>query len=243
MKYPSILFLAFFLLGASNTPIPSVPIGGVLGVFSNLPGTWQPPVSGAIKDGFMRADGAQVPASCTKCKIPAGTVLPDLTDRVLRGSTTSGTNAGSDSVTLSVSQIPQMSGTGTTSTPNKDFGTGTFSTNETLTGGHYHLMFANSYGGTSDDLTSSTWVALGSHGRDTSLDPYAYYMRKATSASPSLGKTGDTSNHTHSVTIDKSNFDHTHPNSSVAISVGSASPSAVPTLPSNTTTIFVIRVM
>jgi len=111
MKYLSIFFLAFFLLGASKIPAPSVPIGGTLAVFSNLPGTWQPPVSGAIKDGFMRADGAAVPASCTRCKIPAGTALPDLTDKMLRGSDSSGTVGGGDtsSITLTESHIPQMS--------------------------------------------------------------------------------------------------------------------------------------
>jgi len=82
------------LAGTSGAP-GMVPIGGLVAVMPNThANAWQPPATGAIKDGFMRADGAVVPA-CADCVIPAGTTTPNMVTRFLKGSTTSGTTGGS----------------------------------------------------------------------------------------------------------------------------------------------------
>jgi hypothetical protein len=83
------------LAGTSGAP-GMVPIGGMVAVMPNTHASaWQPPVSGAIKDGFMRADGSVVP-TCSDCTIPAGTTLPNMTTRYVKGSTTSGTTGGAN---------------------------------------------------------------------------------------------------------------------------------------------------
>jgi hypothetical protein len=95
----------------------SVPIGGMVAVMPNThANAWQPPASGQIKDGFMRADGATVPA-CSDCVIPAGQVLPNMNAKYPRGNTTSGTAGGSNTYTPAgtVSQ-PSFTGTATSYT-------------------------------------------------------------------------------------------------------------------------------
>jgi len=236
MKYLSIIFLTFFLLGASNTPAPSVPIGGTVAVFSNLPGAWQPPVSGAIKDGFMRADGAQVPASCTKCKIPAGTTLPDLTDKMLRGSTTAGGSIGDDSssITLTDTQIPELTSSVSTLTASHTHSGGSlyagisFQHDNRGVGGYLRLErvdipdFNNAniraYGNSSN-------FYLTSH---SDLCPAPCWDGPVTHGTRVVGSTGTASGGSGSTTV----------------TVGEATPEAiaVPTISAAVTTIFVIRV-
>jgi hypothetical protein len=82
------------LAGTSGAP-GMVPIGGMVAVMPNThANAWQPPTTGVIKDGFMRADGAVVP-TCADCVIPAGTATPNMVTRFTKGSTTSGATAGS----------------------------------------------------------------------------------------------------------------------------------------------------
>jgi len=91
-------------------PAPGgVPIGGVVAVVPNLHANlWQPPSSGAIKDGFMRADGNTIP-SCSDCKIPSGTTLPNMVGRYVKGNSTSGTLTGASSRQLISNNIPALS--------------------------------------------------------------------------------------------------------------------------------------
>jgi len=280
VKYLSIIFLAFFLLGATTKiSSPSVPVGGTVAVFSNLEGAWQPPVSGAIKDGFMRADGAQVPASCTKCKIPAGTVLPDLTDKMLRGATTSGASVGSDSgsgsVTLVAEQIPQM----TTSAITHQTVSGTFaSTEHDHNFAHVHqALFFYDYsiefsirGLSSIDDRVGTWSNYSATwpGGESAFIPVVPYMVFNTLGSDSgIGSSTLSMNSTQqgqaytggALSPPSGNGGSDSKTSAPAgtesvstsggsstLTVGSASPSlvniSVPTIPSSTTTIFVIRV-
>ena len=85
----------------------SVPIGGMVAVMPNThANAWQPPASGQIKDGFMRADGGTVP-TCSDCVIPAGQVLPNMNGSFPKGATTSGTLTAAQK--LAGSHIPQLS--------------------------------------------------------------------------------------------------------------------------------------
>jgi len=77
----------------------TVPIGGMVVVMPNVSGNaWQPPVAGAIKDGFMRADGTTITATHVSqgCVFAAGTVLPNMVQKYPRGSTTSGSTGGAN---------------------------------------------------------------------------------------------------------------------------------------------------
>lgn len=86
----------------------SVPIGGMVAIMPTThANAWQPPASGAIKDGFMRADGSTVP-TCADCTIPAGTVLPNMVGNFAKGTaTTSGTAATAQKLVLA--NIPRIS--------------------------------------------------------------------------------------------------------------------------------------
>jgi hypothetical protein len=102
---------AFFGAGA-------VPIGGMVTVMPTFNvNCWQPPATGVVKDGFMRADGGTVPAGCV---IPVGTVLPNMITKYPRGNTTSGTTGGANTVTLAANQIPQLSSSFTSGNQSTD---------------------------------------------------------------------------------------------------------------------------
>ena len=82
-----------------SSPPGMVPIGGMIAVMPTThANAWQPPSTGVIKDGFMRADGNTVP-TCSDCIIPAGTTLPSMITKYPRGNTTSGTTGGSNTYT------------------------------------------------------------------------------------------------------------------------------------------------
>lgn len=72
-----------------------VPIGGMVAVMPNVSGAWQPPASGAVKDGFMRADGSTVSDAESPLN---GQVLPTMTGNTYaRGDSTSGGTGGANS--------------------------------------------------------------------------------------------------------------------------------------------------
>lgn len=94
-----------------------VPIGGMVAVMPSIDAAaWQPPASGAIKDGFMRADGHQITAANVTAGslIPAGVYLPNMVSMVARGGTTScdgsvacnSKTGGNDTSTLVSGNIP-----------------------------------------------------------------------------------------------------------------------------------------
>ena len=72
----------------------SVPLGCMIVAMPNIDAvnSWQPPLSGAIKDGFMRADGTIINAGHISqgCLLAVGTVLPNMIQKYPRGNTTSG---------------------------------------------------------------------------------------------------------------------------------------------------------
>ena len=91
---------------ATNRGAPGqVPLGGMIAVMPTMhANAWQPPATGAIKDGFMRADGATVSAQNVTdgSQFPAGTVLPNMVSAFPRGATTSAVAAtGSDTRDIS----------------------------------------------------------------------------------------------------------------------------------------------
>jgi len=78
----------------------SVPVGGMVTVMPNIDvaNTWQPPATGVIKDGFMRADGTTITSAHKGlgCKLAVGTVLPNMVQKYPRGNTTSGAAGGAN---------------------------------------------------------------------------------------------------------------------------------------------------
>ena len=95
-------------LDGTDAPPGGVPVGSVVAVVPNLHANlWQPPATGAIKDGFMRADGNTVP-SCSDCVIPAGTVLPNMVGDYVRGGTSSGGVTTHASEMLSTTTLPAI---------------------------------------------------------------------------------------------------------------------------------------
>ena len=92
-----------------------VPVGGMIAVMPNTNSkAWQPDSGCAIKDGFMRAglnSGTPcVVPTCADCGIPAGTTLPNMVGKFIRGNTTSNTAAGGN-VVVAVANVPQISST------------------------------------------------------------------------------------------------------------------------------------
>ncbi len=127
--------------GSLNAPVSgpgSVPIGGMVAVMPNIQASdaWQPPASGVIKDGFMRADGHTITAQNVTdgSKLRAGTVLPSMTAKYPRGNTTSGTTGGANTYTPvgtnAVSNVP-ASGLSFSGSP---------ATYSVSVPGHYHGM-------------------------------------------------------------------------------------------------------
>lgn len=89
----------------SAAVVGQVPLGGLVAVMPNIDAinAWQPPATGVIKDGFMRADGTIINAGHVSlgCLLAVGTVLPSMTAKYLKGNTTSGATNGSNIVTAS----------------------------------------------------------------------------------------------------------------------------------------------
>lgn len=80
----------------------SIPIGGMVAIMNHIDGVnaWQPPASGVIKNGFMRADGTTITQAHRNngCKFSVSTVLPNMTNRIIKGGSTSNSTGGSDYV-------------------------------------------------------------------------------------------------------------------------------------------------
>jgi len=142
-------------------PAPGgVPIGGVVAVVPNIHANlWQPPATGVIKDGFMRANGAAVPA-CSDCKIPTGTVLPDMVGKYIKGGTSSNTVTTRATVTLTAANIPAITKSSLVSTGALN------SSGVAITHTHpaYHTH------GTSDTTSTHTHTATHTHSISPSQD-------------------------------------------------------------------------
>lgn len=100
------------------SPVPGwVPIGGMIAVMpSTNANAWQPDSGCAIKDGFVRAGDSTgatcVVPTCSDCGIPAGTALPNMAGRFLRGpATAAGTSnlvSSGGTVRLVAANIPTL---------------------------------------------------------------------------------------------------------------------------------------
>jgi hypothetical protein len=132
----------------------SVPIGGMVTVMPDIDAVnaWQPPASGIIKDGFMRADGTAITAGhvALGCKLAVGTLLPNMIQKYPRGNTTSGSTGGNNLYTPA----------GTNSTSNVPAAGLSFSGNSTSYSvsvpAHYHSNGAGSTAATSVGVTGGT---------------------------------------------------------------------------------------
>ena len=193
-------------LGSGVTGPGFVPLGGMVAVMPTLhANAWQPPASGAIKDGFMRADGATVSAqNVTDGSVfPAGTVLPNMVGNYPKGDTTSGGTGGSTTITSNV----------------------TVSTQPAFTvPGHYHNTFVLTAAGQTLGTTNVTSGAGSAHFHyqgygTTGANGYHITVDTANGGVANAGTgvtvTGDESSHKHST-----NIAHTHGSSSVSGSVG-----------------------
>jgi len=224
----------------------SVPIGGMVAVMPNIDAAnaWQPPSSGVIKDGFMRADGVTIAASHRNagCKLAVGTKLPNMINSYPRGNTTStngttgmgGSNAGHyhgmGSGTLSVS-IDHDHGS-------QSFTSGTVSADHTHTwsttgGGHEHDYVHPDEGAGVN--YGSNYLVGGLRGFTTS---------GGGSHSHSGTTSGISANHTHSTPVDLSNFTGSKtPTGSIGnVSTGFDGNAAGSNEPAYVETVWVIRV-
>jgi hypothetical protein len=181
-------------------------LGGLAGeikaIASNLTGSYSIPASGVVDaNGYMYCDGSAIPASHT---LSGNT--PNLTDgRFLRGSTSAGSTGGSDSFTLSSSELPSHthSFSGTSSSNGSHTHTG--STNST--GSHSHTVTYIQQNSNSGNVTGGSTPVMGYLGSPLGLNT------KATSTAGA---------HTHSLTINSGGA-HTHTVSGTTGATGSGS--------------------
>lgn len=116
LSFIGIVSIVFVLIGAVNkltidqqrlnatmsgvSLVGSVPIGGMVAVNPTMQASdaWQPPATGVIKDGFMRADGHTITAQNVTdgSMLRAGTILPNMVTKYPRGNTTSGSTGGAN---------------------------------------------------------------------------------------------------------------------------------------------------
>lgn len=93
-----------------STPPGMVPLGGMVAVMPNThANAWQPPVTGVIKDGFMRANGHTITAQnvVDGSMFPLGTTLPNMEGAFAKGASTSNTATAAQKLVLA--NIPQIS--------------------------------------------------------------------------------------------------------------------------------------
>lgn len=130
-----------------------VPIGAVVPVFS-IAGGFSIPASGVVSNGWMRADGAAVPAAQV---VTAGTLTPNLSDnRFIMGATTSGTTGGANSI-IPAGTVSAPAFTGTAVARNTWFQSGNYTP-----AGYTTLPNITSTSLTAD-LTHGHSVAIHSH--------------------------------------------------------------------------------
>lgn len=232
-------------LAGTGTPPGQVPIGGMVAVMpSTHANVWQPPATGAIKDGFMRADGHTITAQNVTdgSLIPEGISLPNMVDRFTRGTAaTSGTALGSDSVTP----------TGTVSQPtftgDAEARSLWLKADQAISGTvkeHYHstsgpgstlavvsLGTTNRGGGSFASTTHYHGVPGHFHGKgDLNIpSPAGYHSHDTTfgnitvQSGSGIGIIDNAGSTIHSRTSGASSFYHQHPNSEFSGSVGNTS--------------------
>lgn len=176
-----------------------IPYGTILPIASNLAGSKQAPTSGVVDaEGWMYCDGSAIPAS----QVLSGNV-PNLTDgRFLRGSTSAGSTGGSDSFTLSTTNMPAHTHTGPSHTHTGPSHTHSISHNHGAAttsshAGHTHPrkngLYANSdfydastaYGNNGAWAASTSGRSGGSHSHTFDVPSFS-----GTSGSGGTGNTG-----------------------------------------------------
>lgn len=172
-----------------------IPIGGVIALFTGT-GTFSPPSSGTVSQGWMRADGAAIPGGQTM----SGST-PNISDnRFIMGSTTSGSSAGANSLSTTTNSSGSFSGTsGATRAsftsafadvglPNHSH---TFSLSANI--GHNHAAFTSgSAGAHTHPYQDHTWAQVGGSGIDAGNN-YSEIDDTRTTASAGA--------HTHSIDV------------------------------------------
>ena len=122
-----------------------VPIGSLVPVMKNIPGSWQPPATGVIKDGFQLADGAVVNDTGSPLN---GSNTPNMIEKFLRGGTVSGLAQGESDNKIKSSHIPQH---------NHSIGNHTHSIN------HNHAAVASGSGGVAHTHGAGSFKTNGDH--------------------------------------------------------------------------------
>lgn len=72
-----------------------LPIGSVLPIMAHITGSYTPPASGVVQDGFMICDGAAIPGS----QAMSGNTPVINDDRFLMGASAAGTAGGNTNIT------------------------------------------------------------------------------------------------------------------------------------------------
>ena len=166
--------------------------GEIKAIYSRLAGTYTIPASGVVDaNGYMYCNGAAIPSGYGM----SGTV-PNLTDgRFLRGSTLVG-QAGSDTITITIANLPEHGHD--------------FSTNTSSSGSHYHTGTTDSQGGHAHSASVyNEGAVVGQSGIFASSGGYARGATAYTSTEAAHGhnlSTNTTANHQHTVSGTTSNI-------------------------------------
>lgn len=167
-----------------------VPLGAIIAMTTGLTGAMSVPASGAVSNGWMRADGSAIPGGNT---VSGNT--PNLSNSVyLRGSTTYGGTGGNNTTTLTTTELPShthtntfaLGGTGVTS------GTGTFaaaSHNHNMKHVHQWLSNVSGTGASSyvswslGSQSTSTTTWSGNPGTGGNVIPFSHNVLAGSGAS------------------------------------------------------------
>lgn len=178
----------------------TVPVGCMITAMPNIDAVnaWQPPATGVIKDGFMRADGTIITASHISqgCKLALNTVLPNMIQKYPRGNTTSGSTGGANTVTLTSDNLPiHTHGSGTlVNAPEAS---------------HTHSWG----GGWSNDNATYYTAPYGDGSQNTYSDGIAGINAWGAGSYAARGTGNDSPDHTHNIYMgDKDDLNCTHAN-------------------------------
>jgi hypothetical protein len=232
-----------------------VPIGGMVAVMPTThANAWQPPATGVIKDGFMRADGNTVP-TCADCIIPAGTTLPNMTNAFLMGSTTSSSTPTSSN-TKDLNHLHTIDHTHGT---DSKLGSITLAHNHSykhthqimsVNGGGSSVWFRNTSDNTLTSFTFSGSVGVFSDYATSAAAPDSASRTQISnsdgsyySAGVASGVNGDGTNANTDSKLSDYNAAHTHATNSQSTSnSGSSLSSTFDIRPAYNTTVWIIRV-
>jgi len=204
----------------------AVPLGGMVVVMPHVDAAaWQPPASGSIKDGFMRADGTVITSTHVSqgCKFSAGATLPSMMAKYPRGNTTSGATGGANTVTIASTNLPvHTHGFGTIAAANESshtHGVGTYANAAEAAHTHGVGTYANAaeaahthgvgtYANTAEaahthGVGTYANTAEAAHTHSSALPAHRHFIQSRSTVNNSVG-------HTHSGTTDPQNANHTH---------------------------------